>query len=249
MSATATNLSRILVTGSSLSQVPPATTGNWAGRQGGLFDQLHAKTLASIAAAPASSLVNYVPSRVGQTPPASYVAAPTTGRRQVCMTYGVPGRTLGALVTDLQASVFCWGPDIVIVEMGANDFGVTGVGGLGSAWAIAVAGTIDGIHAGLPNAQIIFCSMTPKNETVAGGHFADGTDTWAGNSDTQLVIANAGRSAYTTYCDYITPMAAFAVSQSIAASPKFLTQDSLHPSDLGCVIMGTTVLNTALSVS
>lgn len=241
MSWPVTNTSRIHVTGTSLTQLN-TPTGNWQGRPGSLIDQLRAK---GIVFTPAASSV-YQPAKAGQGIPSSYTPLAPTGRRQVVTAYGVAGRTLNALQTDVPTSVTMWSPDLVIIEMGCNDFGVTGVGGIGSAWAVAMAATLDNIHSGNPNAKVLVCSVTVRSEvTIAGPHFNEGTDTWAGNSDTQLVIAANNRSAFAEYVDVITPALAYSFVNNppgSSTSPRYLTSDSLHQSNVGAIIMGTAVM-------
>lgn len=240
MSWPANNLTRIHCTGDSITSLLTGALGNYPGAPGGLIDQSRATPL-GFNASPTSQLI--VPSRPGQAAPAAYSPLPQCGRRQVFTVYGVGGRTMSGLQGDLPASVYCWAPDILIIELGTNDFGIGTNVTPGGAFQVSTNAVLDGVHATLPSCKILILSITCRSEVVvAGPHFTDATDTWAGNTRIQESVA--ARSSYCEYVDVIGPALAYsAINNPIGSSstPRYLTQDSLHPTPLGKVLLGTAV--------
>lgn len=241
----AKNETRIHWTGTSLTD-PKNPVGSLPTKPGAFVDQARAKPI-SYGAAPTQ---NVVPAKMGQTIQ-PYIAYPSQGRRQVITTYGVGGRVIAGLASDLQASIYNFKPDICVIEILTNDFGGGTNTSPGGALQTSGATILDGVFQNLPGCQVVFLSVTVRGETVSGGHFADGTDTYAGNLRIQELCngtASVGTfvskyPSFCTYCDVITPALAYAVANNITASPTFLTSDSLHLSILGSVLASVQVMN------
>ena len=236
MSVPAGNLSRILVTGTSLTQTG-VPSGNWQGRPGSLTDQLRA-ALINYNAAPIQS---YAPARLGQAA-AAYAPFPQQGRRQVVMGWGVGGRTVSGLQGDLPASIYAWKPDIIVIEICCNDFG----GGTnvtpGGAFQVSYNAVLDGIAANLPNAKVLCLNETVRGETVTGANFSDGTNTWAGN--TRIMECVASHQSFCTFVDVNTPALTYCIANNSVGgvTPRYLTIDSLHQSNTGADIIATAVM-------
>lgn len=241
MSWTLSNADRTLIAGTSLTQLLVAT-GNWQGRPGSLTDQIRATPIPS--AAPNAPFL-YVPSRMGQTAPALYSALAAKGRRQTIMAYGVSGRTAAGLQGDLAASIYVWKPQLVIVEITTNDLsGGTNVTP-GGAFQLSYNGILDGIGANLPGTKVLALSVTGQTEvTTAGPNMSGGSNSWAGNL--RIQESCAARSSYCEYVDVITPFMNFCVQYNLpfpgGSSPRYLTVDSLHCSDVGARIIANAVM-------
>jgi len=234
----AQNATRIHWTGTSLTD-PKNPAGSLPTRSGGFIDQARAQPI-SFGAAP---ILSPVPAKLGQAIQ-PYAPYPVQGRRQVITTYGVGGRVIAGLASDLQASIYNWKPDICVIEISTNDFSAPTNVTPGGAFQVSGAAVLDGIFQNLPGCQVIFLSVTVRGETVAGSNFADGTDTWAGNLRIQE-LCNGTSSVGTfvskyptfcTYCDVIGPALAYCIANGVASTPKFLTSDSLHLSNTGCAL-------------
>jgi len=234
MSYAASNLLRIHCTGDSITSQANRIVGDWPSKPGSLIDQSRALPI-NFTAAPIQA---YTPGRLGQAV-GGYLPFPQQGRRQVITVYGVGGRTVSGLAADLPASIYSWKPNIVILEIGTNDFG----GGTdvtpGGVFQTQYNAVLDGIATNLPGCKVLCCTPPIRAESwvAAGPHLSDGLDTWAGL--TRMAESIAARASFCELVDLITP--AFALTriiQPVAASsvtPFELTVDSLHPSLYGRV--------------
>lgn len=243
------NNSRGLFSGDSITSLGNLIVGNWPGVPGGFIDQARTKPINYTPAPP----FNYVRAAVGQSAPTSYVARSVPGRKQVFSVYGVGGRTISGLQADLPASIYSFAPDLIVLEIGTNDFG----GGTnvtpGGAFQVSYNAVLDGIKTNLPNCKVLCLSPPIRSEqwVAAGPHLADNLDTWAGLTRIQESIAAIGvdglpRSSYCEYVDLITPaFALIRILQPVAGSsvtPYALTQDSLHPTTLGRQVIAAAVM-------
>ena len=243
---TSTNTTRWLFVGDSITALTTGTSGNWPGRPNSFIDQAQTKSI-SFTPAPAQTVV---PSRLGQTAPASYSPLTQRGRIQLFSVYGVGGRTVSGLAADLQASIYIFKPDIIGLMIGTNDFPATDVT-QGGAFQTSYFQIIDGVIANVPNCQKIFC-MTPsiRSEawTAAGPHLADGFDSWLGHARIQECAL--ARPSVCEFVDVLTPMFALTrIMQPVAGTSQaqyIQTKDSLHPTPLGCQVISATLMNRVI---
>jgi len=248
----ATNLLRIHGVGDSITSLLTGPAGNYLGAPGGLIDRSRAAPI-SYGAAPT---INYIPAKLGQTVQ-PYSPLPQLGRRQVITAYGVGGRTVSGLAADLQASIYNWKPNIVILEIGTNDFGGSTDVTPGGVFQTQYSLCLDGIFQNLPGCKVLCLTPPIRSEAwvAAGPHLADGLDTWAGLTRLQELCSGTStvgtfRTLYPSFCelvDLITPAFAYErIMQPVAGTsvtPFELTQDSLHPSVyLGKIFHGTTIM-------
>lgn len=246
MSWPVTNTTRIHCCGDSITakSTPGVNQGEWFNVTGGLIDQLLAV-----------SGVSFLPS-VGARPPAtlsspvvSYSTPPARGRQQNVSAYGVGGRVTSQLFADLQNAVYVWNPDIIVMELGTNDFG-TGV--TPAQFQTDYIANVDAIHAQLPNCKILCLTAPIRNEqwTAVGPHLTDGLDTWGGWANLQAICA--ARPTFCEYVDLLTPALAYEManntpppgfaSWNAGANPLALTIEGLHPRPLGKVLMANAVM-------
>lgn len=246
MSWPITQNTRILQTGTSLSD-PTNPVGRLATRPGALFDQLRAQFMMY---EPAPPFV-YTPARLGQAAPAAYSPLSVVGRNAPLMSYGVGGRVVSGLASDLAASIYSFAPALIIIEICCNDFG----GGTnvtpGGAFQTSYAAVLDGIRTNLPLAKVLLLNETVRGENVAAGSFVDGTNTWAGNTRIAELCNGTStvgtfKTQYPQFCELVdvnAPALAYCITNNTGGgATRYLTSDALHQSDVGARIIATAIM-------
>lgn len=234
MSIAVTNNTRVHVVGDS-----------WPAGQGaepaGPLTETPGGLRAQLLAAPVSYLSTvvpgYAPVTLASPKTVNTTPAVQTGRRDGLTYNGIGGMTVAGLETNYATMTRPYLFDVLIIVCATNDRGGGTDVTAGGAFQTSYNTYLDHVHTDYPSAKIICTSVQVRSPGwVAGPHFDDSTDTWAGNTRIQESVA--ARSSFCTYFDFIGQCLTWTAANNLPSgqdvlyptNPNALTYDNLHGS-------------------
>lgn len=201
---------------------------------------LRAQLLAAPVSYPPMSVPPYTPVTLASPKTPNTTPATLTGRQDNLTYNGIGGMAVAGLESNYATMTAPYLFDVLIICCSTNDRGGGTDTSPGGAFQTSYNAYLDHVHSNRPSAQIICTSVQVRSPGwVAGPHFSDSTDTWAGNTRIQESVA--ARSSFCTYYDAISMWLAWSVANNVPqgssgtlypTNPNALTYDNLHGSPM-----------------